>query len=275
MASLERKNNMSSHTKHKFDFSVNKEVGIQLTERQLLLRQRRNQAQIRRPLEAPLSSNDTANGVEMKPVASSTASTQQQEVKPKSVASITVARADQKEFLKRVLASKAKSTAAQSSVSALHDKAYLRRVLATSQQQQRQDSQSDASSTVSSATTSASVQNQKALLRQVLMNKTKKVDAENVESQENYAMEMKTLNNKSQRLKEASPEKPFSRPSIESESRQDEETSLSSRYSRTSSSRSISASSDASAGSDGYSKFLATLKREVAGDHTEVRLFLV
>ena len=262
---------------HSFDFSVDKEVGIQLTERQLQMRQRRRDAQqTRRPFETQ-SNRVQAPAVAVDDDNKATTNFAGDTIKPRSVASTTVARADQKDFLRRVLASKKQSTA-QSSISD-HQKSYLRHMLASSRQEQAEETESVASSAASSTAV-----DQKALLRKVLLSKTttasSKVNQENVQTREteNHATEMRPLQRNSTDDKEQEiAVKPFQYRSVVSngvrhgrEDRGEEETS------HQSSDASHSAlplrSMATSTVSSGYIEFLDALKREVAGDHTEVRV---
>jgi len=267
--------NNNNNSKHKFDFSVDRDVGIQLTERQLELQEKRQphqQQASRRPFE---TQSNRSNAVER-----TRSDTQQNnntiQDKLRSVASTSVARADQRAFLKRVLASKKQSTARSSISISDHQKSYLTGILRSSKQQQLQQasSGSDASSTASSAPTSTStVQDQKALLRKVLLSRGTFSRATATDTEQN-SMEMKPL-----RKRKPSPEKPYRREERRDSNEEEEDKSLSSVGSRTLSSvgsrstvaTSVALSNTSSEISDGYTAFLNELKREVAGDHTEVR----
>ena len=234
-------------SRHNFDFSVDKEVGIQLTERQLELREKR-----RRPLETHQSK--------------STLDITRHE--PQSVASTTVVRADQRAFLKRVLASKKQTSGAKSvvTVSAGPSKSSSHlssssRVLASSKQQQQQSEVDSSTSSVASSAASSTVPDQKALLRNLLSKSASKANVAvhdtRMTDNNSKAMEVKPFNQK--KRNKPSPEKPLDRDSHAEPRRSSSEASESG---------TLSPSSDVSAG---YAEFLNVLKQEVAGDHTEVR----
>lgn len=252
---------------HRLDFSVDTEVGIQLTEGHLQLIQGRQQ---RKPFE-PQSDRDhtrvVSNRVDAhvpaKPV-----------TKPRSSASTSVARTDQKEMLRRVLASKKNGSVARSTLSTSDDqKAYLRHMLTSSKIKDDRDTESSASSASSAATSSQHVQDQKALLRKLLQ-KTKNEPSENRKP----AVVLKENNRLEQKSTLAIVQTPTTRTHLSrcvaNEQETEKRKSASINALTTDSFEGRPAASKLP-DSDGYAVFLDVLKQEVAGDHTEVSRLLV
>lgn len=274
---------------HSLHFSVNKEVGIQLTERQLQLQQNRQQP---KPFETQNNRADvnvvsTGNRFEL--------SAKQPAAKPSSTASTSVARNDQRALLRNVLASKKNSNVARTTISASDDqKAYLRRMLASSKTKESPDS--GASSSFSTATSTQHAHDQKALLRKLLQ-KTKKEWSESSNSKksadpvlkENNRLErnstlvleqtatVKRTNRTHVALgvadQDPSAVKPTARMQVSLGGTDKQETGmLTSSLTDTLKTDYVHArpASTKFLNGDGYQAFLDVLKREVAGDHTEV-----
>ena len=279
---------------HSSDFSVDKEVGIQLTERQLQFQQKRQQ---RQPFETQNNRADvnvvsTGNRFGM--------SAKQPAARPSSTASTSVARKDQRAFLRNVLASKKYSNVARTTVSTSDDqKAYLREMLASSKSKESSDS--GASSSSSAATSTQHIHDQKALLRKLLQ-KTKKESSES-SNREKAADTVLTESNSLERSSTLVQEqraafkpmnrthiapdvtvqnpravKPTARTQVSLEVADEHEiekpkNSLTDCL-KTDYFQARPASSKFPNG-DGYEVFFDVLKREVAGDHTEVSHLVV
>jgi hypothetical protein len=252
---------------HSLDFSVNKEVGIQLTGGQLQLIQRHQQ---RKPFE-PQSNRDHSRAVNNRVDSHIPA---KPATKPRSSASTSVARADQRAMLRRVLASKRNGSVARSTVSTSDDqKTYLRHMLTTSKSKDNRDTDSGASSASSAATSSQHVQDQKALLRKLLQ-KTKNEPSESRKP----AVVLKENNRLEQKSTLAVVQMPTTRGHLSHCVVDDQETE------KRKSALTNTLTTDYFEGrpaasklpiSDGYAVFLDVLKKEVAGDHTEVRCSVV
>lgn len=252
---------------HSSDFSVNKEVGIQLTGGQLQLIQRHQQ---QKPFE-PQSNRDHSRAVDNRVDAHMPA---KPATKPRSNASTSVAWKDQKEMLRRVLASERNGSVARSTVSTSDDqKAYLRHMLTLSESKNDRDTESGASSASSAATSSQHVQDQKALLRKLLQ-KAKNEPSENRKP----AVVLKENNRLEQLSTLAIGQMPTTRGKLshcvtdEHETEKRESASTNAQTTEYFEGRPAASSLP---DSDGFAVFLDIIKQEVAADHTEVRYLVV